>query len=300
MITQHLITDLIIVHNQMAHKHHPSAAFSSLFLDLEAIRQHTNDIRSEALSAKERTVLEHERLKSDPRLSPFLFTHQERYRRGRERIVYGDKIAAATREQADLNFYQTLMSNKYKTGSDFDRKQPHLFLTRDQLANGNIRRLMTKYSREFGGTPIEQGKKPILKSKLSHFPTQQESTSRPELNWRHDVNEYVLGCVGKIYSPQFRKKNELQASLTSFLSAPGSPQPKLGHHPGRKRLTFSQFLGEKGSKIQNISDGESINLKQEIQTTRVKIAEQKLKLGYSRARNLERLKPQPKLKHLNK
>lgn len=273
---------------------------SSLFLDLEAVRRNTNTIWSEALSAKEQTLIEHEKLKSDPRLSPMLFTQQPHYQRGREEIVFGDKKAAASREEADLQFYQTLMSNKYAHGSDSARKKPHLFLTCDQLANTNIRRLLTKYSREFGGTPVEQGSKSILKRKISNFPELQTSISHPELNWRHDVNEYVLGRVGKIYSPQFQKRQELKSTMTTFLSVPVSPDSHKSGRIRRKRLTFGLLIGQKGITSAGNKESESINLQAEIKRTRTRLAEERFKMGYKRARNLDRLRLQPKFRHVAK
>ena len=283
----------------MAHKRSTTSAFSSLFLDLEAVRRNTDNIWSEALSAKERTLIEHEKLKSDPRLSPQLFTQQKHYQHGREQIAFGDRKAAASREEADLQFYRTLMSNKYAHGSDSDRKKPHLFLTSDQLADSNVRRLLTKYSREFGGTPIEQDKKSILKRKASNFPGLQTSISRPELNWRQEVNEYVLGCVGKIYSPQFKKRQEVQTTMTSFLSLPGS-ESVVPVRIRRKRPTFGLLMGQKRLKSPDVQDSEGLNLRLEIKRTQTKLAEQRLKMGYKQARNLDRLKPQPKLRHAAK
>lgn len=283
----------------MAYKRSPSSAFSSLFLDLEAVRRNTDNIWSEALSAKERTLVEHEKLKSDPRLSPQLFTQLKHYQSGRDKIAFGHRKAAASREEADLQFYQTLMSNKYTNGSDSDRKKPHLFLTRDQLSNSNVRRLLTKYSREFGGTPLEQGKKSILKRKVSNFPELQSSISRPELNWRQDVNEYVLGCVGKIYSPQFRKRQDLQTTMTSFLSVPNSPDP-IPVRTRKKRLTFGLLMGQKGLTSGDTQDSEGLNLRVEIKRTQTKLAEQRFKMGYKRARNLDRLKFHPKSRHIPK
>lgn len=284
----------------MAHKRSYPSAMSSLFLDLEAVRRNTNSIWSEALSAKEQTLIEHEKLKSDPRLSPILFTQQPHYQRGREEIVFGDKKAAASREEADLQFYHTLMSNKYARGSDSARTKPHMFLTCDQLANTNVRRILTKYSREFGGTPIEHGSKSILKRKTSNFPELQASVSHPELNWRHEVNEYVLGRVGKIYSPQFQKRQELKSTITSFLSVPASPDSHNSGRIRRKRLTFGLLIGQKGVKSPDNKEPEGINIQAEIKRTRTKLAEQRFQMGYKRARNLDRLKLQPNYRHVTK
>lgn len=267
---------------------------NELLVDLDTLKRGTEGVWGRLVNTKDKFVLAHHRLRSDPRLSPKLFTQEDRYTEGRTLITFQDQKEAISREQADWLYYTKLMSNKYKDGSDSDRKKPHFFLTRDQLATHNVQRVLAKFTREFGAVPLEHKCRPSQKIKA----TGAESSKKPgQSRWRKEVNDYVLGCFGKIYSPKHTNRQLYEGStpsLQTLKSSPVSPTPGIA---SSRLLTNAQSLSPHPIRITlRRETNEELNIKQEVKRVKKELVDQKLRLGYHQVRGMDTFK----LKKANK
>lgn len=264
---------------------------NQLLENLDTLKRRTDGVWGHLVNTKDRFVLAHHRLKSDPRLSPKLFTKEDRYTVGRALIAFQDQKEAISREEADWLYYVKLMSNKYKDGSDSDRKKPHFFLTRDQLASHNVKRIMSKFTRDFGQAPLEHKQKP--KQKLKHVKGNEAGNAKMKSRWRKEVNDYVLDCFGKIYSPQHTKRTQLEAyspSLMMMKSAPVSPEPRMDMSSQYRSLHPIRVTTRRETT-------DTLNIKQEVKRVKQELADQRLGLGYHQARAMDTLKLKQSAKH---
>ena len=265
-------------------------------MSLETLKHNTEGIWGQAVLAKERIILAHHRLKSDPRLAPQLFTKEKRYQHGRALIAFKDQKAAKSREEADWQFYSKLMSNKYKDGSLSDRKKPQLFLTRDALSTLHVKRVLSKFCREFGDVPMEIGRKAGNKRKIVGVAVGEREIKKTN-RWRKNVNDFVLERFGKIYSPKHSSKLDQTPSMPSLShikSAPSSPSPL-----SPKRLTFST-LSTYALRSSDRKETEAINIKQEIKRAKRESVDERLKLGIGNLKSMDSVKVKgPQKQYMN-
>lgn len=266
---------------------------NQLLVNLDTLKRGTEGVWGHLVNTKDKFVLAHHRLRSDPRLSPKLFTQEERYTVGRALISFQDQKEAISREEADWLYYNKLMSNKYKDGSDSDRKKPHFFLTREQMATHNVQRIIAKFTRDFGAVPLDHKRRTSQRVKVTWA---EENKKQAPSMWRKQVNDYVLNCFGKIYSPQHTKKRLLEGStpsLSTFKSAPVSPTPATSSNRLLPTVPSSPHPIRTSKRRETT---EALNIKQEVKRVKKELVDQKLSLGYHQLRAIDKMK----LKKANK
>jgi len=267
---------------------------NQLLVNLDTLKRGTEGVWGHLVNTKDKFVLAHHRLRSDPRLSPKLFTQEDRYTEGRALITFQDQKEAISREEADWLYYSKLMSNKYKDGSDSDRKKPHFFLTREQMATHNVQRIIAKFTRDFGAVPPDHKRRPSQRMKVAGA---EESRKQAPSMWRKQVNDYVLNCFGKIYSPHHTNRHLLEGStpsLQTFKSAPVSPTPAATSN--RILPNLQPFSPHPIRTSKRRETYEALNIKQEVKRVKKELVDQKLRLGYHQMRAMDSMK----LKKVNK